>query len=259
MKRNSNNKATGGNYDLRPALMAFNALAFPRVGDLILRRLIAGFQILLWTAWVAGAGAQALTNTDNGSGALISTNSIRASVGYTLDEKHLLEPGDKVSFQVLEDQHPPVTLAVTDSGELDVPYLGRVPVAGKTCSQVAAELKPRLEKDYFYHATVIVGLDSVNPLCGQAYISGEVRNPGAVNLLFNQDLTVGEAIIRVGGFTEFADERKVKLVRRSKTAGAAPQIFIVNVEDVLEKGKTQDDMVLKPGDYVFVPARVIRF
>src|ERR1700733_171498 len=65
------------------------------------------------------------------------TDSASVLNGYILDDKHKLAPGDKVSFQILEDKDPPKSLTVTDSGELDVPYIGRVIVANKTCKQVA--------------------------------------------------------------------------------------------------------------------------
>jgi len=62
-----------------------------------------------------------------------------------------------VSYRVVEERKDPIPLMVTDSGEIEVPYIGRVPAAGKTCKELAYEIKPLLEKDYFYKATVIVG------------------------------------------------------------------------------------------------------
>jgi len=37
------------------------------------------------------------------------------------------------------------------------PYIGRVAAADKTWQQLAAEMKDLLEKEYYYHATVIIG------------------------------------------------------------------------------------------------------
>lgn len=218
-----------------------------------------GFHILIWALFVAGANAQVFTNAVDNKHAEGSNILVRILAQSVLDDKHLLEPGDKISFQVLEDKHPPVKLVVTDSDELDVPYLGRVSVAGKTCRRVAAELKVELEKDYYYRATVIVGLDSVNQLRGQAFVAGAVNKQGSVDILFNQNITVGEAIIQMGGFTDFADKRKVRVVRRYTTGNSGKTNFVVNVQDVMDKGKLQDDLVLEPGDYVIVPEKIIRF
>src|SRR5215510_14029849 len=52
--------------------------------------------------------------------------------GYVPDDKYKLRTGDKISLQILEDRDAPKSLLVTDSGELDAPYVGRVAAADKT-------------------------------------------------------------------------------------------------------------------------------
>ena len=199
-------------------------------------------------------------NVATNNGNLQESNNLTSNAaGYVMDDKHRLEAGDKVSFQITEDKNPLINLAVTDSGELDVPYIGRVSVAGKTCRQLAAELKVLLEKDYYYHATVIIGLDSVNQVRGQIYISGMVLNQGAMNILFNQNLTAGEAILQAGGFSEFADKKSVKIFRNGGNGAAGGKTFEINMVNVLEKGKVEQDVTLEPGDFIIVPARMVNF
>ena len=67
--------------------------------------------------------------------------------GYVADDNYKLRKGDKVSFQILEDREEKISLLVTDSGELDIPYLGRVSAENKTCKKLADELKTLLEKE----------------------------------------------------------------------------------------------------------------
>ena len=99
--------------------------------------------------------------------------------GYVPDDKYKLRVGDKISLQILEDRDAPKGLVVADSGELDVPYVGRVAASDKTCKQLADELKARLEKEYYHRATVIIALDVANKLLGRIYVWGQVRNQGA--------------------------------------------------------------------------------
>jgi protein involved in polysaccharide export with SLBB domain len=216
------------------------------------------FQVWLWLACAATAGAQVATNaTAEAAGTNIV---VTAGSGYVLDDKHLLEPGDKLSFQILEDRDPPRSLTVADSRELDVPYVGRVAVADRTCKQLAKELKVLLEKEYYYRATVIVGLDSVNKVRGKIYVIGQVRNQGTVDVLFNENLTAGKAILRAGGFGDFANKKRVKVLRGGNgNAGSAKQTFEVNMVEVLEEGKTEKDVVLEPDDFIIVPARAVSF
>jgi len=203
--------------------------------------------------------AQMATNTDKTTSPEKSTNQVRVASGYVLDDKHQLEPGDKISFQIVEDQDPPISLIVADSSELDVPYVGRISVAGKTSRQVAEMLKGMLEKDYYYRATVIIGLDSVNKVRGKIYIWGQVHNQGPIDMLFNENLTAGQAILRAGGFGDFADKKKVKVVRNSGGSDSAKQVFLINMVDVLENGKVELDIPLQPGDFIIVPSRLVNF
>ena len=79
----------------------------------------------------------------------------------------------------MQDREEAKQLMITESGELDVPYLGRVQAASKTCKQLALELKENLEKDLYYHATVIIKVDALSQNRGKVYLVGQVRAPGA--------------------------------------------------------------------------------
>jgi polysaccharide export outer membrane protein len=174
-----------------------------------------------------------------------------------LDDKHKLAPGDKVSFQILEDKKPACSLMVTDSGELNVPYIGRIKVANQTCQQVAQELKGPLEQEYYYRATVILGLDVASKSVGKIYVVGQVRMQGAIEIPSEEDFTVGKAILCAGGFGDFADKKNVTLVRAG--SDGTKQIFELNMVDVLEKGKTEKDRSLQKGDFIIVPSRLVNF
>ncbi len=124
-------------------------------------------------------GKGTLTTATSATGTEASTNataSMPANLsGYVPDDKYKLRQGDKVAFQILEDREAPKSLVVADSGELDLPYVGRVAAADKTCKQLADELKALLEKEYYYRATVIIALDVANKYLGRIYVWGQVR------------------------------------------------------------------------------------
>lgn len=187
-----------------------------------------------------------------------TTTSEAGGASLAFDDKHKLGVGDKLSFQIAEDREPqPKPLVVTDSGEIDVPYLGRVSAIGKTCKQLAAELKALLEKDYYYKATVTLGLDQASRTLGRVYVWGQVRTQGAVEIPSGERFTVGKAILRAGGFGDFANKKKVKLVRTAAT-GQKENVEL-NMVDILEQGKTEQDIVLQPDDFIIVPARAVNW
>ena len=178
---------------------------------------------------------------------------MRTNSMTVLDDKKRLGPNDHVSFRVVEDrddesQH----LRVNDNGELEVPYAGLIPAAGKTCKQLAYAVKAALEKEYYYNATVIIAVERVSERSrGRVYVSGHVRGPGPQDIPADEVYTVSKAIIRAGGFSDFAKKNKVKVTRRNGES------MVVDVKRVIEKGKTEEDVVLQPDDQIFVDQNII--
>jgi protein involved in polysaccharide export with SLBB domain len=198
------------------------------------------------TAVVASPTTNALT-----AGAI---NSMEA-----LDVKHKLAIGDVLSFRIVEDEEDPRRLIVTDSGELEVPYIGRFTAVGKTSKQLARELRTELEKDYYHQATVIIAVDVMARSRGKVYLVGPVRVPGPQEIPGDEVLTLSKAILRAGGFTDLADKKSVRVTRKGSLAGSTNQTVTVNVAEILEKGRTDTDMPLETDDLILIPERLIRF
>lgn len=182
--------------------------------------------------------------------------------GYVPDNSYQLRVGDTVSFQIVEDrilnlQAVPASLVVMDSGEVDVPYTGRVKAVDKTCNQLGEEIKKELEKKYYKKATVVLSLNVANRLLGRVYIWGQVHSQGPVNLVVNEQLTAAKAIMQAGGFADFANKRKVKVVRTAPQG--TNQTFDLDMTDIMDKGDTEKDIALKPNDMIIVPSRLINF
>ena len=173
-----------------------------------------------------------------------------------LDDTRKLGIGDVVSFRVVEDRDPPVSLIITDSGEMEVPYIGRVRAAGRTCKNLALSIKSSLEVDYYYRATVIIGLDSVSQASrGRIYVSGEVLNQGAQEIPPNEEFTASKALANSGGFSKFANKSKIRIIR--KGADGNSEIILFNHEK-FQTG-SGPDVPLQPNDTINVRARAINF
>lgn len=186
--------------------------------------------------------------------AALVTNSMDA-----LDDKYRLAIGDRISFRIEEDGDDPKLLTIMDSGDLEVPYIGRYPVVGKTCRELALALKTELEKEYYYRATVILDVDAMTKSRGRVYLVGAVRVPGPQEIPSDEVFTVSKAVLRAGGFTDYADKHNVKITRKGSKPEAPEQTLTVNVGDILEKGKIDTDLTLEAGDLIFIPERLVRF
>jgi polysaccharide export outer membrane protein len=174
-----------------------------------------------------------------------------------LNDERKLAVGDTLSYRVVEEEKEPVQLVVKASGEVNVPLLGLFPAAGKTCKQLAEELKPLLQKDYFYAATVIIGLDTESTQSlGKVYLMGQVHSQGSIELPANEPLTVSQAVLLNGGLADFADKHHVKLLRK----GPDGKTITTNVDiDAIYRGRSNKDPVLQPGDTINVTEKLINF
>ena len=102
-------------------------------------------------------------------------------------------------------------------------------------------------------------LDAANKLLGRIYVWGQVRNQGPIDIAVNENLTASKAILRAGGFADFANKKKVKVVRPDNVKGSGKQSFELNMDEIFEKGKTEKDVILQPDDFIIVPSRLINF
>ncbi len=176
--------------------------------------------------------------------------------------------GDTLAFRIVEDDGAPMMLKVDEAGQVKVPYLGKVPAAGKTTAELAAEIKRSLERSLYKKATVMIALSRRQSTraataagetirsAGRIYLSGEVNKQGALDLPTDEVLTVSRAILRAGGFSEFADRKKVKLIRRT---GSILNTTIVNVTAAMDQGRRDLDPVVQSGDIIEVPQRLVNW
>ncbi len=173
-----------------------------------------------------------------------------------VDPDHRLAPRDQLSYRVQEDRDDKaLPLIVTDSGELDIPLIGRVKATGKSTAQLSSEIKSMLEREYYYHATVVLGLDSVAPPTsrGRIFVTGAVKNPIAEDLPTTGTLTASQAVIQAGGPTDFANLKNVRVIRKG-----LKEPIVVNVKAVFA-GEPVKDETLEPGDTVKVSETWIHY
>lgn len=176
-----------------------------------------------------------------------------------VDPDKKLSAGDMVTLEIVEDKEGGLPRVVSAPGAIDVPPIGRVQVAGKTTTEASADIKRRLEAEYYYHATVRLNIDRVSPnlvKAGTVLLSGQVRIVGAQDMINDEPLRLSSAILKAGNFTEWANPKKVKLTRQ---VNGSAQSTEYNVKEIIEKGDEKADPILQDGDRIYVPKAWIRY
>jgi polysaccharide export outer membrane protein len=92
---------------------------------------------------------------------------------------------------------------------------------------------------------------------GQVFLLGAVKRQGPIALPLNQEMTLARTILTSGGFGEYANDGKVKILRTAPDG--SKQNLIVNVGRILKTGSFEDDVPLRNGDVVIVPERILGF
>lgn len=131
---------------------------------------------------------------------------------------------------------------VDDNGELYYPYVGSIPVAGKTVSEVRTLLTHELSN---YFKKVKLDIRVLSFQSHRAAIVGEVKTPG-IQAMTETPLTVAEAISRAGGVTTDADMSNVALARDGKA-------YRIDVLALYAKGRSTQNLLLKDGDVLYIP------
>ena len=151
-----------------------------------------------------------------------------------------VRPGDSLTV-VLQGVPDPSSNAVTvddKEGTISLPYVGSLGAAGLSTAELAQKIRETYVAKKIY-TTVDV---SVNLTERYVYVGGEVQHSGRV--IWTPDLTVAKAIQAAGGFTLYAKESAVSLIREKHA-------YVVDVK--LAQKNPEQDPKLVPGDSLQVP------
>lgn len=155
----------------------------------------------------------------------------------------ILEKGDKLVIYLKAIPVPEEIKDVIDhKGEVNLPYIGRVCIAGKSTSDAEKLIEQKyIDEGYYKRITVIiVAQEKVY------YVRGEVNRPGVFEI--RPETTLLQAIASAGGYTKWAKKTQVKILR-DKT------ILIFDTTQI--EGGIIPDPVIEPGDIIVVPQRIL--
>jgi polysaccharide biosynthesis/export protein len=163
----------------------------------------------------------------------------------TEDPNYLIGPQDVLDINVWKEPELTRSVPVRPDGKISLPLLNDVQAQGLTPMQLAAHITAGLKK-FVDDPQVTVVVTQINSQ--RIYILGEVNRGGAFPFL--PGMTVMEAISTAGGFTMFANQKKIYVLR--KTDGKQEKIPF-NYKDVIHGKAPEQNIALKPGDTVVVP------
>jgi len=157
---------------------------------------------------------------------------------------YIIGPSDVLTITVWKEPTLSGTILVRPDGMISLALLGDVQASGLTPLQLADQITAKLKK-YIQDPNVSVVISQIHSKV--VYLLGEVVKRGPVEM--TPGMTMLQAVASAGGLTDFANQRKIYLLRN--VSGSQMRIPI-RYKDAL-KGKSSLDLVLKPGDTIVVP------
>jgi polysaccharide export outer membrane protein len=163
----------------------------------------------------------------------------------TTDPAYVIGPQDVLDINVWKEPDMTRVVPVRPDGKISLPLINDVQAAGQTPQQLATEITSKLKK-FLTEPQVTVIVSAINSQ--RVFVIGEVLHAGAFQLV--PGTTVLQALANAGGFTTFANVKKIHVMR---VVNGKHVELPFNYREVLNGDSQDQNIKLEPGDTVVVP------
>lgn len=184
-------------------------------------------------------------------------NQAREREGVTSDQKirgkvaNRLQVGDRIRVKIYpEDEYiKGGEMEVSSEGTITLPLIGKIRIEGMFPSEVEREIVRLLAQDYLVSPVVVIEVAEKVVEKGKRSVAilGQVQKPGTYDFPADQELTLLQLISMAGGFSDVANVKNIKVIRKEKDKTS---IIRANAEEIIS-GKERD-IELRPDDIIHV-------
>lgn len=165
-------------------------------------------------------------------------------------EDYVIGPLDTLMIFVWRNPDLSVRTQVRPDGRITTPLITDMPAVGKTPTMLAQDMKLALS-EYIRDPLVSVTVEGFAGTFGQQVrVVGAATRPAAIP--YRANLTLLDAMIAVGGLSEYAAGNRARLIRRDRTTGQQHE-YRVRISRLLKGGDTSANVRLEPGDVILIP------
>lgn len=158
-----------------------------------------------------------------------------------------LRPLDVLEMRVFQEEDMDTLCRISANGEIILPLINNVKVAGLSLQDAQAKIKELYEKDYLVSANVSLFIREYAPQ--RVYVIGQVNKPGEVIFPPEEQMTLSRAIAGAMGTTRIANQRSINIKRKMPDGGI--KVFDVDLKAILSD-KNAKDFQVYDGDTIEV-------
>lgn len=160
---------------------------------------------------------------------------------------YILGSGDLITLTVFESDELNTETRVSSRGDVSMPLLGRVHVDGLTASEAEKKIEQALVKDYMHAAHV--SLFVKERMNQHITLVGAVKQPGTFETQSRKRLL--EVLAFAGGLAKTSGD--TAYVTRKDKNGRDNKVYLVDLNALLTRGRTDMNMMIQGGDVIFIP------
>lgn len=202
--------------------------------------------LLLLPVLVASLGFAASAQSPKSSDAQPTSQVANSRSPESRQGSYVIGDDDLLGINVWNEPDFKQSLPVRSDGRITLPLIGSVQAAGRTPAELEQVIARKLEA-YIHHPNVTVMVLKMNSR--KFNILGRVAKPGSYPL--TGTTTVLDAIADAGGFTAFAKEKHIYILREKNGKQEARIPF--NYKQVIKGKHPEQNITLRSGDTVIVP------
>lgn len=165
-------------------------------------------------------------------------------------EEYVIGPLDKLTIHVWRNDELGAEVQVRPDGRITTPLVADMPAVGKTPTMLSEDI--RLQLSQFIEEPIVTVI--VNEFAGT--FSQQVRVVGATaepaSLPYRANMTLLDAMIAVGGLSEYAAGNRARLIRFDRRSGEQRE-YDLRLSDLLRRGDSEANVMLMPGDVIIIP------
>ncbi|GAA77691.1 SLBB domain-containing protein [Pseudoalteromonas sp. BSi20495] len=165
------------------------------------------------------------------------------SESAAVPDTYIVGPGDQLKINFYGKESDSFEVVVDREGRISIPDLSPVEVAGLTFAEVKELIKVKVEQEVI-GVKAFVSLGQLRSM--RILVLGEAYKPGSYSV--SSLTTVSHALFVSGGVSDIASLRNIEVKRAGKV------VANFDLYDLLINGDSSNDIVLKPGDAVFIPS-----
>jgi len=165
-------------------------------------------------------------------------------------DEYVIGPMDQLNVFVWRNPELSAKVQVRPDGRITTPLISDMPAVGKTPTMLAEDIRLQLSQYIAEPLVTVIVNEFAGTFSQQIRVVGATEKPAS--LPYRANMTVLDAMIAVGGLSEFASGNPAKLVRFDKSTGNQRE-YALRLGDLLKKGESQANVMLMPGDVIIIP------